>query len=208
MKKIVLFVFLILLFVPSYTIFAQCDDELQGWIDILRNIEKELIECKGYGTLLPSEYIPCDESKIKKMHAHKAIQVRICNGNSSNGFNYIDIPIGDFIIRFLEFRNYKKASGETIFEFTAEFTNNSDQSISYNSAIYREVYQDGYELDDNIMGAVDIMTKIRPGMSIEVTESFEYREPINKGIIEIDMHPYFDNDPLNSFSGVIYKLDK
>lgn len=40
MKKIVLFFLLILLFVPSYTIFAQCDEELQGWIDLFRRDEK------------------------------------------------------------------------------------------------------------------------------------------------------------------------
>lgn len=142
------------------------------------------------------------------MQIFKFNQIGICKGNKKKGFIYNSIYIGDFVIRFLEFKQYKDTSNRNFFEYTARFTNNSDQSISYNSAIYREIYQDGYELDDNIMGVVDIMTKIRPGMSIEITESFEYREPINKGIIEIDMHPYFDNDPLNSFSGVIYKLDK
>lgn len=207
MKKIIVFICLVLFLLPSHVISAQCDDELQGWIDLFRKDEKKLIDCLGYGNIFPDKYIPCDKNKILKMQVDKDIQVEICNGKQDWGYAYYDFSIGDYVIRFLEFKQYKNKSDVNIFEFTAEFTNNSDKSISYNSAIYREVYQDGYELDNYISGEVDTMTKIRPGMSIEVTECFEYREPVNRGIIEIDMHPYFDNDIQKSFSGVIYKLE-
>ena len=41
-------------------------------------------------------------------------------------------------------------------------------------------------------GEVDTMTNIRPGMSIEVTECYEYRVPVDKGIIEIEIEPFLN----------------
>lgn len=194
---------------PSFTVSAQCGKELQGWIDLLRREEKNLIECLGHGTYIPDEDIPCNEQEILNLQVRKRSQVRICNGSSlsaSFGYTWDQINIGDYIIQFIEFSNYKNSSDRNILEMTIKFTNNSNKSTSYNSAIYREVYQDGYELESYVMGNKDTMTKIRPGMAIEVTECFEYREPKNKGVIEIDLQPYFDNDSTNMFSGVIYKL--
>lgn len=86
------------------------------------------------------------------------------------------------------------------------FYNNSSKSISYNSALSRAVFQDGYEIDDNIRDEINTMTSIRPGMSIDVKECYKLRSPIDKGIIEIEVRPFMDGNPDHAYSGILYKV--
>ena len=112
----------------------------------------------------------------------------------------------DFIFYVNKPKTYTDSYGRNILELEIHFWNESDKTISYNSAVRSEVYQDGIGLNNYVLGDVDVMTKIKPGKEITVIECFEYRTDRNgDSIIEMEMTPTFSNETI---SKIIYNLKK
>lgn len=202
MKKLLFLMVIMMIAIMALPTFASASKE--ELIQMIQKKEEEIKNIKGFGTITPTDDLPSDKDELDRLFYNLQVQLSICKGDER--WDRLQLFLGDYKIRIQDITNTKQPDGRTILTIKMTFYNNSSESTSYNSALRREIYQDGYELDDYISGDKDTMTKIRPSMKIDVTECFVCRDLNGKGIIEMDVHPFLDSDKTHAYSGVIYKL--
>ena len=194
MKKFFFVCCVFLLFLLPSVILADSDLLPSS---ICESYEKELFQ---YTDSVQIGEVPCTRERRVEL----IDQLDVAKGKKK--YYQVVFHFDDFIFYVNKPKTYTDSYGRNILELEIHFWNESDKTISYNSAVRSEVYQDGIGLNNYVLGDVDVMTKIKPGKEITVIECFEYRTDRNgDSIIEMEMTPTFSNETI---SKIIYNLKK
>jgi hypothetical protein len=115
-----------------------------------------------------------------------------------------DTQIGEYTVVLKKFTLAKDSNGEDILNVYFDYTNNSSETDSFGFSIKADVFQNGIEMEPAYFSAgnSNLITKIRPGSTIEVFKSFKLADKTNP--VELELSKLID------FSGkapVLYVLD-
>lgn len=110
--------------------------------------------------------------------------------------------IGDYKCVVKKATLCKDYEGKDAVKIVYEFTNNSDEAVSFDIALQDDVYQDGVGLETAILSGDDIDygvdVKIKPGVSKEVTKAYVLSDTSTDLTVEIGELISFDDSKITT----------
>lgn len=109
----------------------------------------------------------------------------------------VDGKLGDYIVKIKSSEKFTTSSGTSGLKVVMDFTNNSQETTSFDMVTMPKAFQDGIEIDMafDVANLGDSSSKqIRPGATIEVTIGFELSNEESPVEVEVSEFLSLTND--------------
>lgn len=108
--------------------------------------------------------------------------------------------LGNYEVSIISAELIEDSEGNPTVYVTYEWTNNSEEAISFLLALSSWVYQNGVEceiamLDEDIAEVNDVLTDIQPGTTITVAEAYILQDTENPVDVEVEELMTFEENP-------------
>ena len=111
----------------------------------------------------------------------------------------VDGKLGDYIVKIKSSEKFTTSSGTSGLKVVMDFTNNSQETTSFDMVTMTKAFQDGVEIDMafDVANLGDSTSKqIRPGATIEVTIGFELSNEESPVEVEVSEFLSLTNDKI------------
>lgn len=185
MKKLVLFVLVLLLLIPTAG-FAQDSKTFETWEDLIPYIESLEARIKA----LEEVDVPVESQAKSSDTVTNDSQGRLKVGDIAT--------IGDFTVQVESVSRSQDYAGKQVLVVNYKFTNNSDKSRSFGMSISPKVFQNGIEAAASYdpKFSENFITDIRPGVTLDVKCAYVLVDTSSLIEVELDKLITFNPDPV------------